>query len=317
MGFDALTLNCQDLIQLIKDCSGADAVGVTRISPVSPEARRLYKSWLAEGRHGDMSYLERYQDVRDNPALLLEGARTIAVAAFSFANPEAVETMHRSGNPLISEYALGRDYHKEIRKRLKSAAHQLTTRYGGQTRICVDTAPLRERYWAVRAGLGFIGLNNYLIIPDAGAHFVLGSLLWTGQPDDLPDADLPADCTQACGGCGKCVRACPTGALSPDGRLDARRCLSYLTIESRQPLPPDIKKGNRLFGCDTCRRVCPHQSANIPQTAIEAFHARKELLELTHRDWLNMTPEHFDTLTDGTALRRTTLAHIQSLLTKN
>lgn len=300
---------CQ-LKEIVTAEAQASAVGVCRVAPVDDTAEKIRREWLADRCHGDMTYLERYEDVRHDPALLLDGARSLVMAAFSFANPDAVETMRAAGSPLISEYALGRDYHTELRTRLKKAARGLTDRFGGRTRVCVDTAPLRERYWARMAGLGFIGTNNYLIIPGQGLHFVLGALLWTGEPDDGYDTPCTADCLR----CGRCVRACPTGALSDSGRLDARRCLSYLTVESRSVLPDGINTGGRLFGCDTCRRVCPHEPALPLTTPIEGLKARQEIVSLTARDWATMTPERFETLFADSPLRRRGLPHLLSTL---
>lgn len=290
---------------------------MTRVAPVSHNAVGLFHDWRARGYHAGMSYLERYDDVRNNPALLLDGAQTIIMAAFSYANPDAVCNMQSSGNPMISEYALGRDYHKEVRKRLTLAARHIDERLSSRSRVCVDTAPLRERYWAVQCGLGVIGINNYLIIPGLGLHFYLGAILCTRAPDDLPTVSPPKPCHPDCGMCGACIRSCPTGALSADGHIDARRCLSYLTIESCEPLPADVHAGRNLFGCDICRRVCPHQPEDPPTTDIPAFRAKTELLSLSREDWMNMTQEQYDSLTAGTAIRRTTLAHLRDILRRH
>lgn len=276
---------------------------------MSGEAAALYDTWIADGCHGDMAYMERYGEVRADPVLLLDGARTIFMSAFSYANPDAVRDMESRHVPLISEYALGDDYHTEVRERLSAAAQAITERYGGVTRVCVDTAPLRERYWARQAGLGFIGVNNYLIIPGMGLHFVLGAILWTGEADVY---DTP--CTGSCGACGRCVDACPTGAISSDGRLDARKCLSYLTIESREPLPDGVSVGQRLFGCDTCRRACPHEPANPQTTDIAAFRARPDVMALSRRDWLSMTPEKFSLIFRNSAVKRAKLPKLLATL---
>lgn len=298
------------LKDIVLSCSGASFVGVAEVRPVSAEAVDIRRRWLADGCQGEMKYLERYEEVRNDPALLLEGTRTIVMAAFSYANPGAVEEMEKNGAPVISEYALGTDYHIEIRRRLKEAAKQLVARYGGECRICVDTAPLRERYWARQAGLGFIGVNNYLCIPGAGAHFCLGALLWTGQPEDGYDSPFEG----GCGKCGRCVRACPVGALSADGRLDARKCLSYLTIESREDLPAEVRPGNSLFGCDRCRRACPHEPSRPAPSNIEGLAARPEIISLTYNDWEEMTEERFKKLFKDSPLRRAGLPKLLSTL---
>lgn len=300
----------QELKDLTVEFSGASAVGVTTVCEVSDNAEKIRRDWIADGFHADMKYLERYEDVRHNPALLLDGAETLVMAAFSYANPDAVKSMEVSGVPTIAEYALGKDYHIEVRRRLEKVACELTSRFGGTTRICVDTAPLRERYWAQQAGLGFVGTNNYLIIPDRGAHFFLGVLLWTGKITDEPDKP----CTLNCGFCGKCVKACPTGALTSEGRLDARKCLSYLTIECKGQIPEGVKTGGRIFGCDVCRRVCPHEPENPATTEIEAFVARPDVLGLTAEDWRVMTRERFNALFADSAVNRALLDKLKANL---
>ena len=300
----------QELKTLVTEISGASSVGITPVLRVSADAREMYDSWISDGCHAGMSYLERYTDVRNNPVLLLDGAKSLIMAAFSYANPEAIRLMNRAKHPLIAEYALGKDYHIEVRNRLILAGNKLCENFGGQYRVCVDTAPLRERYWAQQAGLGFIGLNNYLIIPGQGAHFYLGAILWTGEITD--EYDRP--CNDNCGFCGKCIEACPMGALSPQGRLDARQCLSYLTIESRDPLPENTNLGGRIFGCDTCRRVCPHEPENPPQTPLNEFIARPDVTNLSACDWRGMTSEQFNRLFRNSAVKRAKLDKLKSFL---
>lgn len=295
------------LRRLTLSLSGATAAGITLIGPVDDAETDRYTRWLADGCHGRMTYLERYDDVRRNPALLLDGAQTLIIAAFSYANRSTVDNMRRRGLPTIAEYALCADYHTELRRRLTLVTDELTHRYGGTTRICIDTAPLRERYWAQRAGLGFIGINNQLIIPGHGSHFFLGTILWTGTTDDGSDAP----CTDTCLDCGACVDACPGHALRGDGTLDARRCLSYLTIENRDPLPPDFSTGGRLYGCDTCREVCPHE-VREPDSPI--FPPTTDLADLTPDDWQQMTPGDYKRLTRNLAMNRIPLAKLRDTL---
>lgn len=294
--------------QAVIRIAGASHAGIAAAGPVDKDAAEIYARWINQGRHGNMSYLERYDDVRNDPRLLLEGARTIIVAAFSYANSSAVEQMAKAGNPRIAEYALGTDYHTELRERLSQAAAHIVELYGGTTRICIDTAPLRERYWATRAGLGFTGINNQLIIPGHGSHFFLGTILWTGR---TADTDVPIN--RSCLQCMVCVRACPGKALKDDGSLDARACLSYLTIESRDPLPDGQDTGNRLFGCDTCRNVCPME-VHGTCTDIPAFKARPEITALTASDWLSMTPERFNAIFRNSAVRRAKLPKLLDTL---
>ena len=230
------------------------------------------------------------------------------MAAFSYANPEAIRQMASNDVPLISEYALGSDYHTVLRKSMTALGERITADFGGAYRVCIDTAPLRERYWAQQAGLGFIGRNNYLIIPGHGAHFFLAALLWTGTPVDGYDEP----CALTCGDCGKCREACPTGALKPDGGCDTRRCLSYLTIECREPLPDGLNARNNLFGCDICRNACPHQSPLRPATDIPDFTARQEILSLSFDDWAEMTQQRYNTLFKDSAVKRAKLPKLKA-----
>lgn len=277
------------LRRMALELTGADFVGIVRPAEVDDEAERIREQWLKAGRHASMDYLERYPDVRHDPRLLLDGAQTMILALFNYANGGMTP-------PLIAEYALGRDYHLEVKERLTRLGKAL----GGNFRAVVDTAPLRERYWAARAGLGVIGLNNQLIVPGHGAHFFIGTLLWTGNFSGDDDQALgETECTK----CGRCVRACPGKALDGHGGLDARRCLSYLTIESREPIPADIDAGGRLFGCDVCRLVCPMENRS-DRTRIEAFAARPDVVALTVEDFAEMTPERFSGLFSGSAVKR-------------
>jgi epoxyqueuosine reductase len=293
---------------------GADIVRFASAEPVDDEARARYQRWIERGDHATMDYLERYQDVRDDPRLLLDGARTLIVCLFNYHTLDATRR-DASRHPLIAEYTVGRDYHEVIKARLFQLAARLEETYGGEYRPCVDTAPLRERYWAARAGAGFIGLNNQLTVPGRGSHFFIGTLVTTLQieADDRADDDNAGGCR----GCGRCVAACPTHALRGDGTLDARRCLSFLTIESRDDLPADITPGRRLYGCDQCRLACPHEQAGAADyTTIAEFRPTDEVLSLTDADWASMTPSRFRKLFGHSAMRRAGLQRILKTLSR-
>lgn len=317
---------------------GAYACGVVRAMPVTAEAVARYEEWLADGNAGNMDYLGRYGEVRRDPRLLLdgEGARTLIVTLFAYQ-----DNVHPAeGVPYIAHYALGQDYHDVLRRRLKTVIGQLRPRFGGKWRICVDSAPLMERYWAARAGLGVIGDNGCLIVPGVGANFFIATIVTTAQ---MPTDD-PVEGTSHCLGCGRCVRACPTGALRGDGSVDARRCISYLTIESHDDIPADIPTGNTLYGCDVCRRACPlaccktdigqgrqlehsenlenseHSSVSTSgkfaetMTVLPEFTPDSRLLSMTVADWRALDDEDYAALTAHSAMRRVSLDKLRSTL---
>ncbi len=317
---------------------GAYACGVVRAMPVTAEAVARYEEWLADGNAGNMDYLGRYGEVRRDPRLLLdgEGARTLIVTLFAYQ-----DNVHPAeGVPYIAHYALGQDYHDVLRRRLKTVIGQLRPRFGGKWRVCVDSAPLMERYWAARAGLGVIGDNGCLIVPGVGANFFIATIVTTAQ---MPTDD-PVEGTSHCLGCGRCVRACPTGALRGDGSVDARRCISYLTIESHDDIPADIPTGNTLYGCDVCRRACPlaccktdigqgrqlEHSENLENsehsavstsgkfaetmTVLPEFTPDSRLLSMTVADWRALDDEGYAALIAHSAMRRVSLDKLRSTL---
>ena len=279
---------------------GFSAVGFARVEDVDAEAAESYDKWISEHRHGDMAYLERYADIRSNPALLLEGASTVIVAAMNYYPKKR----QRQDVPQFAFYAYGHDYHEVVRERLQMLGEFVRENYGGTTRACVDTAPIRERYWAVRAGVGFIGKNSQLIIPDKGSFFFIGELLTTVafEPD--------APCGDTCGDCTACIKACPGHAICSGNRIDARRCLSYLTIEHRGELPADVNLGNHVYGCDECQLVCPH-NRNAAPTDISEFEPSEKFLAIDREAILAMTPAEFSDIFRHSAVRRAKLEGLQ------
>ena len=272
-------MDVRALLDSLCRSAGACRWGVADAAPVATADAALYDAWTARGAHGCMAYMERYADIRRDPRLLLDGARSVLVCAFSYRQP--VHSVH------ISDYALGADYHGALRERMERVAAALREALGGDTRVCVDSAPLRERYWAVRAGVGTTGLSGRLIVPGAGADVLLAELLTTAALPPSAPLDRPL-----CDGCGACVRACPAGAL--DGR-----CLSCLTIELRGELPEGTDLHGRLVGCDVCSAVCPASRREAAQGCpgvIDELHARPEVLALTPADAAAMTRGRFKAL---------------------
>lgn len=279
-------------IKSLTKAAGAVACGVAEAGMVDIDG---YRRWVAQGRHAGMGYLEKYDDVRADPRLLLPGARSIVAAAFSYYCPET------QGDLRWARYALGDDYHEVLRRRLTPVAEAIEAE-GYQARICVDTAPLRERYWAQRAGIGFKGRNGLLIVPGAGTWCLLGFIVTT-----MPlEPDQPME--RQCDGCGRCIAACPGHALDGTGMLDARRCRSYLTIESRDDTVP--KLGKRVYGCDICQEVCPHNQ-NVTLTTIPEFMPRPEILALTKGDILEMDQARFSAIFSHSPIKRAKLTGLQ------
>jgi epoxyqueuosine reductase len=238
-----------------------DAVGVTRAAGV--ESRALFFEWMDSGYAADMSYLRRQPDARFDPQVLLPGARSI-VAVGSNYRPAVPEQKAAAGPARVATYAWGEDYHRVLRRRLRRMRTALAARVPGlRGRICVDTAPFMDKYWGRQAGLGWQGKHTNLVSRDYGSWLVLGALIITAEVDhyDDPHADF-------CGTCTACLDACPTGAFPRPYVLDARRCISYWTIESRDDcFPADISRHleSWAFGCDICLDVCPWNKFERPR----------------------------------------------------
>lgn len=233
------------------------------VSPASPPPHYdAYLRWLKADMHGEMAYMQRHALQRGEPASLLDGVKSVIVVGLNYAR-DGKDPRHRvqEGHAKFAAYSLGRDYHKVIRQRLKKLAAWLTEQAPeSRHRVCVDSAPMLERDYAMMAGLGWYGKNTCLINTHRGSLFLIGCLLTT--------LDLEPD-TPAVGGCGTCrlcLDACPTGAIVDPYTVDARKCISYLTIEKRGELPVGSNLDGWVFGCDDCQDVCPfnHPRENAP-----------------------------------------------------
>ena len=291
---------CSRNLQHIASELGFAKVGIAKVTDVPKPIIEKYDHWISNGCHGEMAYMEKYRDVRQNPRLLLENARSaIVVVANYHHNVKEAENA-----PKWASYALGDDYHEVMRGKLSQLATYIQENWGGDTRVCVDTAPIFERYWAQQAGVGFIGRNSMLIVPEIGSYVFIGIILSTieFQPDE--------PCILDCIGCNACIRHCPGKAISLNGTIDARRCHSYLTIEYRGELPDELDLNGKVYGCDMCQSVCPH-NLNAPVTQIAEFLPRKEILNLTHEDIDAMTQEEFSRIFSHSAIKRTKLAGLQ------
>lgn len=286
-------------IELAILATGAFRVRAAVAEPIPPEVAEEYEVWLRAGCHASMTYLEHHAPLRRDFDALLEGTRTVISIAYNFY-PSHLRDAHLPG---VAMYAYGRDYHNVIRKRLRPVARMLEEA-GGKARICIDSAPVAERYHACKSGLGYRGINGAVIIPGAGSCFFLAEILTTLAIPLLPSEPLPGSCMQ----CGACMKACPGGAIRGDGTIDARCCISYLTIEHQGEFCAEEKEilargGCPALGCDICLRVCPH-NATHPATQIAEFAPSQavESLQMIKED--NMSAKEFEALSAGTPLRR-------------
>ena len=276
--------------------TGFDACGIAQVATADSEAL-FFDRWLKEGNHAGMTYMENHREIRLNPTGLVEGAKTVISVALNYypeqkLPPEA---------PHIAYYAYGKDYHFVIKEMLNELWSAVTGQTDtGTARFFTDSAPILERYWAWKAGLGWIGKNTNLIIPGKGSFFFLGEIVTSLEADhyDIPQKDR-------CGSCSRCLEACPTEALEGPHHLNARKCLSYLTIENRGEIPAEQAAclGNRLYGCDTCQEVCPWNRFARP-TRIEAFRPAPALLSLRKEDLKGFSREEYNRIFAKSAVKR-------------
>ncbi len=296
-----------DLAEVKRElAAGAAALGFAAIGVAGieiPEDERHLLKWLAAGFHGEMDYMARHGVLRSRPQQLASGSMRVVSARMDYWPEQAsdAEAVLADGTlGYLSRYALGRDYHKILRRALATLAAQLQARIGPfGYRVCVDSAPVLEKAHARNAGLGWIGKHTNLIARDAGSYFFLGEIL-----TDLP---LPTDepASAHCGTCQACIPACPTGAIVAPYELDARRCISYLTIEHKSAIPVELRAaiGNRVFGCDDCQLVCPWNKF-ARAAAHPDFKVRHRLDSSSLTELFQWTAEEFEQRTRGSPIHR-------------
>lgn len=305
---------------------GFSACGAARSAPVDEDTAVQVRRWIAKGQYADMTYMANYTEKRLNPNLLVPHTKTILSLAMNYAPAQTMP----AGEYQLAAYALGLDYHDIMKKRLRALASifpkveevfaelsDLSDRSDSselsdvapsssvnlpppEIRVFVDTAPVLERYWAWKAGLGWVGKSHQLIIPKAGTMFFLGEIF---LPYELDEYDEPMK--NRCGGCHRCIDACPTCALAEETGLDAERCLSYQLIENRGKLSDKAKAamGDTIYGCDLCQKACPWNRFSTPNTTPE-FQPKPELLQMKKEDWHNLTIEQYRQLFKGSAVKR-------------
>lgn len=285
---------------------GFDKAGVAPAAALTEEGERLGE-WLARGFHGHMSYMARDPQRRADPRLLLPSAKSVVSVALNYFRPEKHKDAPEAGK--ISRYAWGDDYHDVLRDKLKSLLEWVRERAPGvEGKICVDSAPMMDKAWAARAGLGWIGKHTNLITKEFGSWVFLGELLLSVELDY--DSFVEPD---HCGKCRACIDACPTQAIIAPYQLDATRCVSYGTIELREAELPEPIRSNLegwVFGCDICQDVCPW-SRFSKETAEERFEPREGVVEPNLREMIEMSQEEFSTRFRKSAIKRAKLAGLK------
>ena len=294
-------MNPIDLSQFIKKRAkeyGFDSCGISKAQRLDDEAFKL-EQWLNQNRHGQMSYMENHFDKRIDPTKLVENAKSVISFTYNYFTSE-LQTDREA--PKISRYAYGRDYHKVIKKKLKSFIKEIKETAGDiNARGFVDSAPILERVWAQKSGLGWIGKNSLMLSKKKGSYFFLAEII----TDLVLEYDSPVK--DYCGSCTKCIDACPTDAIYEPYKVDGSKCISYFTVELKDQVLPNEMKGkfnNWMFGCDICQEVCPI-NARSKEHNEEEFLAHPDLLSMNKQDWLDLKKETFEKLFKSSPVKRT------------
>lgn len=278
---------------------GFDACGFSRAGPLDNEAFRL-EQWLNQNLNASMGWMENNFDKRIDPTLLVPGAKSVVsvIMSYRFHKNEAHDLL--THDPKIAKYARGRDYHKVFKGRLKHLFNFTKELIGNvEGRIFVDSAPVMDKAWARRSGLGWLGKNGNLLNKRSGSWFLIGEMII-----DVPfQYDAPV--TDHCGSCTACIDACPTNAIHEPYRINSSRCISYLTIELKEKIPTDLQDQTSgwMFGCDICQDVCPW-NRNASYGQIKDLMPRDSVLTPPTKKWSGIHEDHFDSIFNGSAVRR-------------
>jgi len=290
------------ITQFLKDraySQGFAYVGIAKAEKMEPEAKRL-EEWLAQGMHGKMSYMENHFDMRVDPTKLVPGAQSVISLMYNYY-PENIQSDPTA--PKLARYAQGKDYHHVLKHKLKTLLFDIEEKLGRQIngRCFVDSAPVLERDWARRSGLGWVGKNTLLIHPKKGSYYFLAEIILDVEFDyDGPIKDF-------CGTCTKCIDACPTDAIPKEGYVvDGSKCISYFTIELKEEIPTEMKGKfeDWMFGCDICQEVCPWNRFSTPHQEPD-FEPHPDLLGMTKSDWQDISEEVFRKVFKSSAVKRT------------
>lgn len=300
----------QQLSKKIKQMAlaqGFDACGISKVEALTKE-RSYLKNWLNKGFHGDMAYMERNIEKRTNPSILVEGAQSVISVLLNYY-PE--KHLPESSHYKISKYAYGKDYHFVIKEKLKALMDYIEQEFPGiPMRMFTDSAPVLDKSWAQKSGLGWMGKHSLLINKKIGSFFFIGEII-VGldlQADEAYDKDY-------CGTCTKCIDACPTAAITEPYVLDAQKCISFLTIEAKQDVPSKYKDqlNNWIFGCDICQDVCPWNSKAKP-TSEPAFRLSDDLMLMKKEDWEQMDKLQFNQLFKNSPVKRSGFKRLKQVI---
>lgn len=276
---------------------GFEEIGIAKSEFLNEEAFQL-ENWLNQNMHGEMSYMQNHFDMRLNPQLLVPGSKTVISLSYNYFTEKKQQY---EDVPKISKYAYGKDYHKVVKKKLQQLLSFIQQEIGEvEGRCFVDSAPVMERAWAKKSGLGWIGKNSLMLTKVKGSYFFLAEIILDLELDyDSPVKDF-------CGSCTKCIDACPTQAIYEPYKVDGSKCISYFTIELKNAIPTEMKgkMDNWMFGCDICQHVCPINARALPHNEPQ-FEPKPELLNMTKRDWQEITEDVFNKLFEGTPIKRT------------
>ncbi len=283
---------------------GFDYCGIAKAQQLDDDARRL-EAWLNKGFQGTMNYMQNYFDLRIDPSKLVPGAKSVITLLLNYFPSQ----QQNAEAPQVSKYAYGKDYHEVIKGKLKIFLELIKENIGDvHGRGFADSAPVLEKSWAQKSGLGWVGKNGNLITKNNGSFFFIATL--------ITDLELEADdlfVKDYCGTCTRCIDTCPTEAILPDKVIDGSKCISYFTIELKDLLIPAEMKGkfeNKLFGCDICQDVCPWNRFSKPTTEIK-FTPIPDILNFTKNDWEELTEESFKIIFKDSPLKRTKYAGIK------
>ncbi len=291
-------------IKSIAQSLGFDYCGIAKAQKLDDDARRL-ETWLNKGFHGTMSYMQNYFELRVDPTKLVPGAKSVITLLLNYFPTE----QQNVEAPQVSKYAYGKDYHEIIKGKLKIFLQSIKENIGEvHGRGFTDSAPVLERSWAQKSGLGWIGKNGNLITKTNGSFFFIATLI-TDLELDVDDPFVK----DYCGTCTRCIDTCPTEAILPGKVIDGSRCISYFTIELKEMLIPDEMKGkfeNKMFGCDICQDVCPWNRFSKPHSGRD-FTPLPEILNFKNGDWEDLTEETFKIIFKDSPLKRTKFAGIK------